>query len=403
MKFWKSLPTMKFWKSLEYNTDEAELPRAGRALVLSSAVAIGGFLLWASVAELDQITRASGQVIASARNQVIQSQEGGTIAEIYVREGDRVKRDQLLFRFDKTKTEAAYQESAAKAAALQAEFARLNAEVFGGTPNFPPELKKYPEFRSNQLILFNKRQTALNEEISAMQQSLALANSELSMNLPLLKAGDVSKADILRLQRQVAELQSNITNRRNKYLQDTQAELAKVQEDLAGVQQVVIQRKEQLDNIEVKAPMDAIVRNIRITTRGGVARPSEEIMQLVPVDDDLLIEAKVKSSDIAFVKTGLPATIKLDAYDYTIYGTLSGDVVYISADTISEENKQNEPPYYRVQVKAKASNLKGRGSEPIRIQPGMTATVEIKTGSNTVLRYLTKPITKTISESLGER
>ena len=374
MKFWKSLPAIKFWKSLEYDTHEAELPRAGRALVLSSALAIGGFLLWASLAEIDQITRATGQVIASARNQVIQSQEGGVIAEIFVREGDRVNRDQLLFRFDKTKAEAAYQESASKAAALQAEFARLSAEVFGGTPNFPTELKKYPEFRTNQLILFNKRQTALNEEIAALQQSLELVKSELAMNLPLLKAGDVSKADILRLQRQVAEIQSNITNRRNKYLQDTQAELAKAQQDLAGVQQIVIQRKEQLDNIEVKAPMDGIVRNIRITTRGGVARPSEEIMQLVPVDDDLLIEAKVKSSDIAFVKTGLPATIKLDAYDYTIYGTLQGDVTYISADTISEENKQNEPPYYRVQVKAKSGNLKSRRNEAIHIQPGMTAT-----------------------------
>ena len=220
---------------------------------------------------------------------------------------------------------------------------------------------------------------------------------------PLLKAGDVSKADILRLQRQVAEIQSNITNRRNRYLQDTQAELAKVQEDLAGIKQIVIQRKEQLDNIEVRAPMDSIVRNIRITTRGGVARPSEEIMQLVPLDDDLLIEAKVRSSDIAFVNVGLPATIKLDAYDYTIYGSLQGNVVYISADTLSEENKQNEAPYYRVQVKAKAGNLKSRNNEAIHIQPGMTATVEIKTGSNTVLRYLTKPITKTLSESMRER
>lgn len=403
MKFWKSLSVIKFWKSLEYSTDEADLPRAGRALILSSAAAIGGFFLWAALADIDQITRASGQVIASARNQVIQSQEGGVIAEIYVREGDRVKRDQLLFRFDKTKVEAAYQESASKAAALQAAYARLNAEVFGGRPDFPAELKRYPEFRNNQLILFNKRQTALNEEIAALQQALALANSELSMNLPLLKAGDVSKSDILRLQRQVTEIQSNITNRRNRYLQDTQTELAKVQEDLAGIQQIVIQRKEQLDNIEVKAPMDSIVRNIRITTRGGVARPSEEIMQLVPLDDDLLIEAKVKSADIAFVKTGLSATIKLDAYDYTIYGTLPGEVTYISADTLREENQQNEAPYYRVQVKATVRDLKRHGAEPIHIQPGMTATVEIKTGTNTVLRYLTKPITKTLGESMGER
>ena len=403
MKFWKSLPALKFWKSLEYDTGEKELPRTGRVLVLSSAFAIVGFLLWASVAEIDQITRAGGQVIASARNQVIQSQDGGVIEEIFVKEGDRVKRGQLLLRFDKTKAEAAYQESASKAAGLQAEFARLSAEVFGGKPDFPPELKKYPEFRANQMILFNKRQTALNEEISALQQSLSLANSELAMNLPLLKRGDVSKSDILRLQRQVADIQSDITNRRNKYLQDTQADLSKTQEDLAGVQQIVIQRKEQLDNTEVKAPMDGIVRNIRITTRGGVARPSEEIMQLVPVDDDLLIEAKVKSSDIAFVKTGLPATIKLDAYDYTIYGTLPGEVVFISADTITDENKQNEAPYYRVQVKAKSRNLKARGNEAIHIQPGMTATVEIKTGTNTVLHYITKPITKTLSESLGER
>ena len=403
MKFWKSLPAIRFWKSLEYDTTEAELPRAGRMLVLSSAAAIGGFVLWASLAEIDQITRATGQVIASSRNQVIQSQEGGVIAEIFVREGDRVKRDQILFRFDKTKAEAAYQESATKAAALQAAYSRLNAEMFGGKPNFPPELKQYHEFRTNQSILFNKRQTALNEEIASLQRSLDLVNAELNMNLPLLKAGDVSKADILRLQRQVAEIQSNITNRRNRYLQDTQAELAKVQEDLAGIKQIVIQRKEQLDNIEVRAPMDSIVRNIRITTRGGVARPSEEIMQLVPLDDDLLIEAKVRSSDIAFVNVGLPATIKLDAYDYTIYGSLQGNVVYISADTLSEENKQNEAPYYRVQVKAKAGNLKSRSNEAIHIQPGMTASVEIKTGSNTVLRYLTKPITKTLSESMGER
>ena len=291
MKFWKSLPAIRFWKSLEYDTTEAELPRAGRMLVLSSAAAIGGFVLWASLAEIDQITRATGQVIASSRNQVIQSQEGGVIAEIFVREGDRVKRDQILFRFDKTKAEAAYQESATKAAALQAAYSRLNAEMFGGKPSFPPELKQYHEFRNNQSILFNKRQTALNEEIASLQRSLDLVNAELNMNLPLLKAGDVSKADILRLQRQVAEIQSNITNRRNRYLQDTQAELAKVQEDLAGIKQIVIQRKEQLDNVEVLAPMDSIVRNIRITTRGGVARPSEEIMQLVPLDDDCLLSA----------------------------------------------------------------------------------------------------------------
>lgn len=383
--------------------DQTELPHAGRALVLSSAVAVGGFLFWASWAEIDQITRASGQVISSSRNQIIQSADGGVMAALYVKEGTKVKRDQLLFRLDKTKAEASYLESEARAAALKASYARLNAEVFGGSPKFPRELDKYHEFCANQKTLFNKRQSAINEEITTLQKTLELVKTELEMNLPLLKTGDVSKAEVLKLQRQVAEIEGQITNRRNKYLQETQTDLAKAQEDLAGVMQVLAQRKEQLDNTETKAPMDGVVRNVRITTHGGVAKPGEEIMQIVPLEDDLVIEAKVKPADIAFVKPGLPATVKLDAYDYTIYGSLYGKVTYISADTLTEETRSNEQAYYRVQVKTRLQNLKGRGTERIDIQPGMTATVEIKTGSNTVLRYLTKPITKTISESFGER
>jgi adhesin transport system membrane fusion protein len=380
-----------------------QAPRSGRLLIWLSAFAIIGFLVWASWAELDQITRAPGHVIASSRNQVIQSPDGGVMEELLVKEGDLVKRGQLLLRFEKAKAQAAYLESAAKAAALKASVARLQAEVFGGTPRFPPELESYPEFLANQRALFYKRQSAINEEIAALEKSLALVKAELEMNLPLLQTGDVSRVEVLKLQRQVAEIQGQITNRRNKYLQDTQAELAKTQEDLAGVMQLLAQRKEQLEATEIHAPMDGIVRNIRLTTRGGVARPGEEIMQIVPVDDDLIIEAKVRPADIAFVKPGLPATVKLDAYDYSIYGTLSGEVSYISADTLNEEVRGSEQPHYRVQVKIRGRNLVSQQKTPIDIQPGMTAMVEIKTGSNTVLRYLTKPITKTLDESLGER
>ncbi len=375
----------------------------GRMLIWGSALAIAGFLFWADWAELDQITRASGHVIASSRNQVIQAPEGGVLAELPVREGAEVKRGQLLARFDRTKAEAGYLESGAKAAALRASVARLNAEVFGGTPNFPPELDKYPEFRANQLALFAKRQGAVHDEIAALEQSKALVEAELDMNLPLLKTGDVSKTEVLKLQRQVVDIQGQITNRRNKYLQDSQTELGKAQEDLAGVLQIVVQRKEQLGFTEVRSPMDGIVRNVRLTTLGGVAKPGEEIMQIVPVGDDLIVEAKVKPADIAFVKPGLPATVKLDAYDYSIYGSLEGIVSYISADTLNEEVRGNEQPYYRVQIKTSGHNLVGRNNERIDIQPGMTATVEIKTGKKTVLRYLTKPITKTLSESMGER
>jgi len=376
---------------------------AGRLLIWASAVVIVGFLLWAAWAELDQITRASGQVIASSRNQVIQSPEGGILAEMLVREGDAVKRGQLMARFDKTKAESGYLEGQAKAMALTATVSRLNAEVYGGKPKFPPELDDYPEFRANQLALFNKRQSAVNDEVSALTKSMKLIKEELEMTMPLLKTGDVSRSDVLKLQRQVVDIEAQITNRRNKYLQESQTELNKAEEDLTGVTEVVKQRKEQLDYTEIRSPMDGVVRNIQLTTLGGVAKPGEEIMQIVPVDDDLIVEVKVRPADIAFVKPGLPATVKLDAYDYSIYGSLDGEVTYISADTLNEEVRGSEQPYYRVQIKTSIHNLVGKKSERIDVQPGMTATVDIKTGRKSVLNYLTKPITKTISESMGER
>ena len=375
----------------------------GRMLIWGSALAVVGFLIWADWAVLDQITRASGQVISSSRNQVIQVMEGGVLSELPVREGTPVKRGQLLARFDHTKAEASYLESAAKSAALKATVARLNAEIFGGTPSFPKELAKYPDFRANQLALFAKRQGALREEVSSLEKAEALIKEELEMNLPLVQAGDVSRAEIIKLQRQLVDVRSQITNKRNKYLQDCQAELVKAEEDLAGVQQIVTQRKEQLNFTEVLSPMDGIVRNVRLTTLGGVAKPGEEIMQIVPADEDLIIEAKVKPAEIAFVKPGLPATIKLDAYDYSIYGILTGEVSYISADTLTETIQGTEQSYYRVQIKTTGKGLVNKQNQPILIQPGMTAMVEVKTGQKSVLQYLTKPITKTLSESLGER
>ena len=377
---------------------------SSRILILTSTFAIGGFVAWSAWANIDQITRASAQVIASSRNQIIQAQDGGVIEEMLVKEGSHVKQGQPLVRFDKTKSVAAYLETQAKAASLKATVARLNAEVFGGPLKFPPELKDYPEIRADHETLFKKRQSAVNDEIESLRKVLKLATAELDINMPLLKSGDVGKTDVLKLQRQVAEIQGQITNRQNKYMQDCQTELSKAQEELDGVLQVAAQRKDQLDHTVITALMDGVVRNVRITTRGGVARPGEEIMQIVPVDDDLLIEAKVSPSDVGFVKPGLPVSIKLDAFDYTIYGTLQGEVTFISADTLNDDtHSASEKPFYRVQVKSKGKNFVGRAAEKIEIQPGMTATVEIKTGSNSVLKYLTKPITKTLSESLGER
>jgi len=383
---------------------------AGQAAFLNSLtlwvllIGLGALLAWAYVSEIDQVTRASGQVIASSRSQVIQASDGGILVDLRVKEGVKVKRGDLLARLDATKLNAAYLESEARCAALQVQVARLRAEVLNQKPVFDAELRRrHAEFVDNQSTLYQRRREALDAEIRILQESLELVRRELDLNLPLLATGDVSQTDILRLRRQASELQGQMTNRRNKYFQDTQAELAKAEEDLAGATQILAQRKSQLEQAELFAPVDGVVKNVRITTKGGVVRAGEEVMQIVPLDDDLVVEAKLKPADIAFVKPGLSAQVKIDAYDYTIYGSLNGTVTYISADTLDENLRQGESPYYRVQIRTTGKALTTRPDQAIEIQPGMTATVEIKTGVNTVLKYLTKPLVKTFSESLGER
>ena len=213
-----------------------------RMVVWAGAVVLILFVAWANWAELDQITRAQGAVIASSKTQVIQSMDGGTIAALNVHEGDTVEAGQVLVKFDKTRPEAAYLESRAKMVGLMVTVARLQAEVLGTSLQLPAEAQEYPEFVKAQTQLYAKRQSAIKEDVEALQTMVALAQKELAMTEPLLKSGDVSLTDVLRLQRQVAELKSQITNKNNKYFQDTQAELSKAQEELAGVHQNMGQR-----------------------------------------------------------------------------------------------------------------------------------------------------------------
>lgn len=374
-----------------------------RLAVWSIAGVLLIFALWAHWAVIDQITRAPGAVIASSKTQVIQSMDGGTIEALHVKEGDTVEANQVLVQFDKTRPEAAYLESRAKMVSLMAAVSRLQAEVLGKPLKFDPLLKSYPDIQQAQSELYSKRQSAIREEIEALDGMIALAQKELTMTEPLLKSGDVSYTDVLRLQRQVADLKAQKTNRRNKYFQDAQAELSKAQEDLAGVEQNLAQRKSQVDLTELRAPVRGVVKNVRITTQGGVVRPGEEVMQIVPLEDDLVVQARVAPSDIAFIRVGQTATVKIDAYDYTVYGDLSGKVTYISADTLSEELRQGEQPYYRVMVRTDGRRFSARAQDDLDIQPGMTATIEVKTGQRTVLQYLLKPVTKTLTQSLGER
>ncbi len=374
-----------------------------RTILWTSVGAVVVFVVWASFAKLDQITRASGQVIASNRSQIVQSADGGVLQSLMVKEGASVAKNQLLAVLDQTRSQASFMEARAKSVALMSQVARLRAEVYGEPPEFPAEVKDYPIFKKEQITLFHKRQAAIKDDLQSLEKTAVLVRRELALNEPLLKAGDISEVDVIRLKRQVADVESQIISRRNKYFQDAQADLAKAEEELASVRQITTQRKDSLDRTELRAPLAGLVKNVRMTTLGAVIKPSEEVMQIVPADDDLIIEVKVRPQDVAHMKPGLPVNIKIDAYDYTIYGSLNGTLSYLSPDTLNEDLKPNELPSYRAQVKTIGRRFSARPNEHIDIQPGMTATAEIITGNNTVLKYLTKPIIKTVSEALTER
>jgi adhesin transport system membrane fusion protein len=375
----------------------------GSLVIWISLLALLCFFVWASQAELEQITRAPGQIIASGRTQVIQASDGGVLQALMVKEGDTVERGQVLALLDRQKLRAAYQETRSRELALRATVARLQAEVVGSEPTFAAENEGYPQFRANQLALLQKRRASINEETASLRKLLELAQRELAMTAPLVNTGDVSQADVLKLERQVADLQAQISNRQNKYLQDAQADLSRAEEELAGVQQILAQRADLLSRTELRAPMRGVVKNIRMTTIGGTLKPTEELMQIVPIENELLVEARIRPTDIAFIHTGQTASVKIDAYDYTLYGWLEGKVSYLSPDTLTEDLRQGEQAYYRMQVHADDKRFAKQTKETIQLQPGMTVMVEVKTGKNTVLRYLAKPIVKTMREAMVEK
>lgn len=371
-------------------------------IIWATLLMIAILLIWASFAKIDQVTRASATVIASARTQEIQAVDEGVLAELLVKEGDEVKKGDLLAVLEEERAKAALGNSQSKVAALQARVSRLEAEIFDKPLKFPEQVQKYPEYVQNQTELYNRRRMAIEQDVMSLESMLRLAKQELSLNEPLLKYGDVSQADVIKLKRQVADIEAQITNKRNKYFEEAQTELTKAQEELQAEQEQLRDRVQVLEEKRLFAPTDGKVNNIEVTTIGGVVKPGETIMQLLPTSSDLVVEAKVKPMDIAYVKEGQSASVKLDAYDFSIFGAMDGEVIYISPDTLMEKTAQGEQPYYRVQIRIAGAQYTNR-SKDIIIKPGMTASVDIKAMERTVLSYLTKPITKTLSEGLGER
>jgi multidrug efflux pump subunit AcrA (membrane-fusion protein) len=377
--------------------------RASRWIIVSAAASVGAFVGWAAWAKVDTLTRAPGHVIASARTQTVQASEGGVLVKLHVREGDPVEKGQLVATLDRARAVAAHSDSEGKVAALRATLARLRAEVFNRPLAFDADLNGFPSFLQNQTELYQRRRQALEQELGALESHRALAQRELDMTEPLLASGDVSEAEVLRLKRQVAEIGAQLTNRRNKYFQDAQAEMTRAEEELATQGQVLAERRALLDHTELYAPESGFVKSIQVTTLGAVVRAGEEVMQILPTGGGLVFEAKVSPADIGFIHAGLPVSVKADAYDYSIYGHLVGSVVYVSPDALTEQSRQGEVAYYRVRIRMEGQSFTGPGAKPIGILPGMTGTAEIRTGAQAVLRYLTKPITKTFGESMSER
>ncbi len=378
---------------------------AGKARWVLRSIGLSLVLLvaWSMVAKIDQTTRAPGQVIAAARTQVIQAPDGGVVKAIYVKEGERVRKGDVLVQLETARAKAAVDEASAKVAALQITLARLEAEVYGTPLRIESSLMKYEDFVRNQRALYQKRRKAIEEDISSLQKMLALAHAELKMNSALEATGDVSQSDILKLRRAVADIEAQISNNRNKYFQDSQTEMTRAQEQLNTEVETLRDRAQVLEHTELTAPTDGLVKNIFITTVGGVIRQGETMLELAPTASDLIVEAKVSTKDIAYVKLGQSAKVNLDAYDSSIFGAMNGEVSYISPDTLQEDTAQGKQPYYRTLVLIKDAEFKSRMTKNIEIRPGMTASVSIKARERMVFSYLTKPVTKTIYQAMGER
>lgn len=376
-----------------------------RTVVIVITVAAVVFVVWASLFQVDEVARAGGEVITGSRVQVIQSVDGGVLKELLVREGDRVEPGQMLARLDQTRFAATVGEIQARLFALKAKVARLRAEVVGRDElTFPAGLEeRAPETTEVERALFEQRLTGLSEELRTLRVAVDLAERELALVQDLYDGGDASGSELLRAERGLNEAEARLVNRRNNFLEEARAELAEAEDEIAQNEQLLIRRLEEQANSVFTALVPGIVKNIRVTTVGGVLGPGEELMQIVPVDDELLIESRVSPADIGRVEVGLPASIRFDPFDYTIYGAAPGTVTYVSADTLKEETEQGTEVYYRVHVKPDGPPVRTVTGRTLEIVPGMTAQVDIRTGRRSLMDVLLKPLRKTLDDSFGER
>jgi len=376
------------------------------AVIVLLFVLIVVFLIWAYNSTLEEVTRGQGSIISSSREQIIQSLDPGIIMEMRVKEGDVVEKNQILLKLDDTRSSAILRESEAKVENLTAIAARLKAETTETKPIFPQEISS--ELKQREYQAYTVRRQSMVDAIEALKASKSFLDHEISITQPLAQQGLVSNVEVLRMQRQSADLGAQILDRKNRYLTDANNELVKTEAELAQARENMAMRADPVDRSFIQAPLRGIVKNIKINTVGGVVNAGQDILEIVPLDDKLLVEAYIRPQDVAFLRPGLPAVVKISAYDYSIYGGLEGVVKLISPDTLSNDKRNSElklnqnEVYYRILVKTDANSLVDKQGKKLPIIPGMVTTVDVKTGEKTVFQYLIKPITR-MKQALQER
>ncbi|EJB8474193.1 HlyD family efflux transporter periplasmic adaptor subunit [Citrobacter freundii] len=379
---------------------EQRFSGASRIILLSTLLfAILG--IWAYFGTLDEVSTGSGKVIPSSREQVLQSLDGGILAELTVREGDKVQANQVVARLDPTRSESNVGESAARYRASLASSAQINAEVNDLPLTFPDALNAWPDLIASETRLYKSRRAQLADAMVELQDALVSVNKELAITQRLEKSGAASHVEVLRLQRQKSDLGLKITDLRSQYYVQAREALSKANAEVDMLAAILKGREDSVTRLTVRAPMRGIVKNIQVTTIGGVIPPNGEMMEIVPVDDHLLIETRLSPRDIAFIHPGQRALVKITAYDYAIYGGLEGVVETISPDTIQDKVKP-EVFYYRVFIRTHQDYLQNKLGRHFSIVPGMIATVDIKTGEKTIVDYLIKPFNRA-KEALRER
>lgn len=377
-------------------------PSGARSTLWIIMALVIAFVIWAERAVLDEVAVGQGSVVPSSRSQIVQTLDGGILVELLKKEGDRVEAGEKIASLDPVTARASVDEAEAQIAALMARAARLGAMVRSHPSiDFPDELQGYPEVVQREIQLFDAERQAYSASRANLAQEKALLDKELQLFVPLLTAGAVSQLEVVRVQQKVAEIHSRIQALDNEYLVKARDQYNATMGELEPLLKVRSARVELLRRMEIVSPTRGIVKDVEVTTIGGVIPPGGTLMNIVPVDDTLLIEAKISPRDIAFISKGQEATVKVTAYDSSIYGNLEGVVDQISPDTIESEVEPGVY-YYRVWVLTVQSSLVGSDGQTLPIIPGMVTTTEIRLGQKTVLDYLLKPLNRA-NEAMRER